>query len=71
MAFVRGAAILAVTGIAARVIGAVFRVVLAAILGDEGIGLYQYAYPLYSTLLVLSTAGIPLPFPRSWLKKLP
>jgi stage V sporulation protein B len=59
-AFVRGAAILAVAGILARVIGAVFRIVLAAILGDEGIGLYQYAYPIYSTLLVISTAGIPV-----------
>jgi stage V sporulation protein B len=59
-AFVRGAAILAVAGILARVIGAVFRIVLAAILGDEGIGLYQYAYPIYSTLLVISTAGVPV-----------
>ncbi len=59
-AFVKGAAILAVAGILARVIGAVFRIVLAAILGDEGIGLYQYAYPIYSTLLVISTAGVPV-----------
>ncbi len=59
-AFVKGATILALTGITARVIGAVFRIVLAAILGDEGIGLYMYAYPVYSTLLVVSTAGIPV-----------
>ncbi len=58
--FVKGATILAVTGISARIIGAVFRIVLAAILGDEGIGLYMYAYPIYSTLLVVSTAGIPV-----------
>lgn len=58
--FVRGAAILALTGLAARGIGAIFRIVLAAILGDEGIGLFMYAYPVYSTLLVLSTAGIPV-----------
>ena len=68
--FVRGAAILAVTGIAARVIGAVFRVVLAAILGDEGIGLYQYAYPIYSTLLVLSTAGIPVALSKIMAEKI-
>ncbi len=59
-AFIKGATILAVTGISARIIGAVFRIVLAAILGDEGIGLYMYAYPIYSTLLVVSTAGIPV-----------
>lgn len=60
ISFVKGATILAVTGIVARIIGAVFRIVLAAILGDEGIGLYMYAYPIYSTLLVISTAGIPV-----------
>lgn len=58
--FVRGAAILALAGLASRVLGAIFRIVLAAILGDEGIGLYQYAYPIYSTLLVISTAGVPV-----------
>jgi stage V sporulation protein B len=68
--FVRGAAILALTGIAARVIGAVFRVVLAAILGDEGIGLYQYAYPIYSTLLVISTAGIPVALSKIMAEKI-
>ena len=26
---------------------------------DEGVGLYQMAYPVYSTLLAISTAGIP------------
>ncbi|MFO7952813.1 MAG: polysaccharide biosynthesis protein [Bacillota bacterium] len=60
ISFVKGAAILAVTGVAARIIGAFFRIVLAALLGDEGIGLFMYAYPVYSTLLVISTAGIPV-----------
>ena len=68
--FIRGAAVLAVTGIAARIIGAVFRVVLAAILGDEGIGLYQYAYPIYSTLLVISTAGIPVALSKIMAEKI-
>jgi stage V sporulation protein B len=68
--FVRGAAILALTGIVARVIGAVFRIVLAAILGDEGIGLYQYAYPIYSTLLVVSTAGVPVALSKIMAEKI-
>jgi stage V sporulation protein B len=68
--FVKGAAILALTGIAARVIGAVFRIVLAAILGDEGIGLYQYAYPIYSTLLVVSTAGVPVALSKIMAEKI-
>lgn len=69
-AFVKGAAILAITGITARVIGAVFRIVLAAILGDEGIGLYQYAYPIYTTLLVISTAGIPVALSKIMAEKI-
>ena len=69
-AFIRGATILAATGIAARVIGAVFRIVLAAILGDEGIGLYMYAYPIYSTLLVVSTAGIPVALSKLMAEKI-
>lgn len=69
-AFIRGATILAVTGIAARFIGAFFRIVLAAILGDEGIGLYMYAYPIYSTLLVVSTAGIPVALSKLMAEKI-
>ncbi len=68
--FVKGAAILAVAGISARVIGAGFRIVLAAILGDEGIGLYQYAYPIYTTLLVISTAGIPVALSKIMAEKI-
>ena len=59
-AFVKGAAILAVAGIGVRFVGAAMRILLAAIIGDEGIGLYQMAYPVYSSLLAISTAGIPV-----------
>ncbi len=69
-AFIKGATILAVTGLVARFIGALFRIVLAAILGDEGIGLYMYAYPVYSTLLVISTAGIPVALSKLMAEKI-
>ncbi len=58
--FVKGALILTAAGIVVRMVGAGFRILLAAIIGDEGIGLYQMAYPVYSALLALSTAGIPI-----------
>ncbi|MEW5784317.1 MAG: polysaccharide biosynthesis protein [Bacillota bacterium] len=58
--FVKGAAILAVAGVSVRFFGAAMRILLAAIIGDEGIGLYQMAYPIYSSLLAISTAGIPV-----------
>ncbi|NLP37346.1 MAG: polysaccharide biosynthesis protein [Firmicutes bacterium] len=58
--FVRGAAILTLAGISARIVGALFRIILAVLITDEGVGLYQMAYPVYSTLLAVSTAGIPI-----------
>ncbi len=58
--FVKGALILGAAGIGVRLLGAVLRVALAAIIGDEGIGLYQMAYPIYTTMLAISTAGLPI-----------
>ncbi len=58
--FIKGAAILAVAGVSVRFFGAAMRIILAAIIGDEGIGLFQMAYPIYSSLLAISTAGIPV-----------
>ena len=58
--FVQGAVILAFTGIVIKIVGAAMRIILAALMGDEGIGLYQMAYPVYATLLTVSTAGIPV-----------
>ncbi|NLI60350.1 MAG: polysaccharide biosynthesis protein [Clostridiales bacterium] len=58
--FVKGAGILAISGLLVKVIGAVFRIPLTNIIGSEGIGLYQMAYPIYAFLLVASTAGLPV-----------
>ncbi|NMA94432.1 MAG: polysaccharide biosynthesis protein [Clostridiales bacterium] len=57
--FVKGAAILAVAGLVAKIIGAIFRIPLMNIIGTEGMGIYQLAYPIYAFLLVISTSGIP------------
>ncbi len=57
--FVKGAAILAAAGIIVKIIGAVFRIPLANLIGPEGLGYYQFAYPIYAALLVVSTAGLP------------
>jgi len=40
--------------------GAVARIALPTLIGDEGVGLYQMAYPVYGMFLVISTAGIPV-----------
>ncbi|HHU77601.1 MAG: putative polysaccharide biosynthesis protein [Caldicoprobacterales bacterium] len=57
--FVKGAAILAAAGLLSKFIGAMFRIPLVNIIGSIGIGYYQMAYPIYSFLLIVSTAGIP------------
>ncbi len=57
--FLKGAAILGIAGIIIKAMGAAFRIPLANIIGDTGMGYYQTAYPVYVLLLTVSTAGIP------------
>lgn len=51
--------ILAVAMVLTKVIGVVYRVPLANILGDEGLGFYGYAYEVYAMTLMLSSLSIP------------
>ena len=46
--FVKGALILVVFNMIGKVIGAVYRIPLANLLGSVGIGEYQLIFPLYS-----------------------
>lgn len=57
--FLQGALILGIAGIIIKMLGAFFRIPLANMIGDEGMGYYMTAYPIYVLLLTLSTAGIP------------
>jgi stage V sporulation protein B len=58
--FLQGAVVLGVAGLIIKVLGAFFRIPLANLIGDEGMGYYQTAYPIYVLFLVLSTSGIPI-----------
>jgi len=58
--FLKGVFVLSVGGIVAKVIGAVYRIPLTNIIGSYGMGLYQLVFPLFSLLLTISTAGIPV-----------
>ena len=58
--FLKGAAILSIAGILVKILGAVYRIPLSNIIQSEGMGYYQTAYPFYTLLLTLSTAGIPV-----------
>lgn len=57
--FLKGAIIISVGGIAAKIIGALYRIPLTNLLGGDGIGIYQMVYPLYCLLLTVSATGIP------------
>jgi stage V sporulation protein B len=58
--FVKGAAILAASVALIKLMGALFKIPLGNILGDEGMGHFGVAYNIYSLLLTLSTAGLPI-----------
>jgi len=57
--FIKGAAILGGAGIIIKILGAIFRIPLGNLLGDEGMSYYQTAYPMYLLLITISTAGLP------------
>ncbi len=52
--------ILSAAGILSKILGAVYRIPFSRIVGEEGLGIYQMAYPFYTLILAVSTAGIPL-----------
>lgn len=58
--FLKGAMILTLAGIIVKVIGAFSKVLIARILGGEGIGLYQMAYPIYQMIVSVAVSGIPV-----------
>lgn len=62
--FVRGAVILGIAGLTIKLLGAAFRIPLTNIIGDDGMGYYQTAYPIYVLFLTIATAGIPTAISR-------
>ena len=62
--FLKSVAVITVGGLAAKGIGALYRIPLMGLLGGYGMGLYQMAYPLFCVLLTFSSAGIPSAFSR-------
>jgi len=58
--FLKGTLVLTVAGMVVKVIGSINWIILSRVLGGEGIGLYQMAFPLYLLALCVSSAGIPV-----------
>lgn len=55
-----GAIILLIANIVVKVVGAIFKIPLARILGEEGMGYFSTAYQVYTWLFIVATAGIPV-----------
>jgi len=58
--YLHGAVILAAAVAIVRVIGAVYRIPIAWILGTEGMSTFTVAFSVYQALLIVSTAGLPV-----------
>jgi stage V sporulation protein B len=62
--FLQGTAVLALATAVVKVIGALYKIPLNAIIGTQGFGYYSTAYEIYAVLLMISTAGLPVAMSR-------
>ena len=62
--FLHGAALLAMATAIVKVIGALYKIPLKIIIGDQGYGYFCTAYDIYSVLLLICTAGLPVALSR-------
>ena len=62
--FLQGTALLAMATAIVKVIGALYKIPLNAIIGEQGFGYYSTAYEIYAVLLMISTAGLPVAMSR-------
>ena len=58
--FISGTLILTLSGFVVKAIGSINWIILSRILGGEGIGIYQMAFPIYLLALDVSSAGLPI-----------
>lgn len=61
---VSGISVLGVTGIVCKLVGVLYSIPLAQILGPTGLGMFQAVFPTYNLLLTISSAGIPVAVSR-------
>lgn len=54
----KGTLILTITGLITRIMGFFYRMFLSHTFGEEGVGLYQLAFPVYALAFSLTSAGI-------------
>jgi len=62
--FLQGAAVLAAATAIVKIIGAIYKIPLGIIIGDEGFSYFGKAYQIYEVLLMISTTGLPVAMSR-------
>lgn len=57
---IKSTLILGAAGVIVKIVGALYRILLAEFISLEGMSYYQQAFPVYSALLIISTVGLPI-----------
>ncbi len=58
--FLQGALILAGANFLVKIIGALFKVPLYNLIGEDGSGIFNVAYQIYTFMFIIATAGFPI-----------
>lgn len=61
---VGGMTVLGITGLICKIVAVLYRIPLAWLISEQGIGTFQLVFPTYNLLLTLSSAGIPVAISR-------
>lgn len=61
---VGGISILGITGLICKIVGVLYLIPLANLIGSEGLGVYNQIFPSYNLMLTISSAGIPVAISR-------
>lgn len=61
---VGGISVLGAAGLICKMVGVLYRIPLANMIGGQGLGLYQQVMPSYNLLLAVTSAGIPVAISR-------
>src|SRR5690625_5545080 len=59
-AFIRGTLMLTLAGMITRLLGFINRIVVARLIGEEGVGLYMLALPTLFLVITLTQIGLPV-----------
>jgi len=62
--YLHGAAILTAGVIVMKILGAIYKIPIANIIGDDGYSMFLASYNVYNVFLTLSTAGLPIALAR-------